>query len=458
MSPARSGRNRSQTATPTPTRPIAGLFEPQVLRIGVTGLSQSGKSTLITSLINHLENIRRGALRGQVALSMLVHGHWQREGVERPFDYDVGLHALTDHPPHWPDSTRDWSVARIELTRTRRWYQPGSRRRIIELVDYPGEWLLDLMLLDLDYGQWCRATADWLDESPRAELGAELRTRLRAIDPTAPVERAMLQQLQQDWAGFLADCRLPPQRLSRNLPGRFLIPGDAYDPRVKPFVPLLDLPADADCPPGSWGAVCAAHYESYRNEVVRPFFEQHFSQLDAQVILIDLLGAMSAGQAALKDMRAAVDAVLQPFRYGQDGWLTRLFRRRLRRVAVCASQIDHVLPEDQKRLQQLLESYLYETVQRLAGESIEMQVMAVSAVRAARLADPERPAAGLIGRDKRSGERIRFTPPGLPTSMPHNLDVRIDALPQLAPPEGLDRAQVFPGRRIDQLIAFLLAE
>jgi len=434
------------------------LFDSPITRIGVTGLSQAGKSTLITSLINHLENVRRGALKGSVSLVDCVHGQWQREGVERPFDYDAGLRALTSTPPHWPDSTRDWSVARIELQFDRPWYRGGSRRRIIELVDYPGEWLLDLILIDWDYDRWCREMAQWIEDSPRQELAGQLVEELRAINPEADCDGAYLMDLQRRWAAFLADCRLPPHRLSRNLPGRFLIPGEGYDPRVQPFVPLLspnfEAPRKADA--NSWYRTCRDHYEAYRREVVRPFFETHFRRLDAQIILVDMLGAMAAGRESLKDMQAAIDAVLQPFRYDDGGWLARLFQRRIRRVAVCATQIDHVLPEDQIRLQQLMESYLFETVQRLAGHEVDMQVMAISAVRAARLAESERPESGLIGRDKRTGQRIRFTPPTLPTHMPHDLDLKIDELPRLAPPEGLDRMHTFPGRRIDRLIDFLL--
>ncbi|OZB83825.1 MAG: hypothetical protein B7X28_01545, partial [Halothiobacillus sp. 13-55-253] len=135
-----------------------------------------------------------------------------------------------------------------------------------------------------------------------------------------------------------------------------------------------------------------------------------------------------------------------------------LFRRRIRRVAVCATKIDHLLPEDQKRMQSLLESYLYETVQRLAAEDIDVNVMAIAAVQSAKLHETPDHTQSLIGRDKRTGERIRFTPPHMPDNLPHALNLKIEDLPQLSPPEGLDRVQAFPARRIDQLLAFLLAE
>ncbi len=322
---------------------------------------------------------------------------------------------------------------------------------------------MDLSLLEWDFAQFCQTLWGWCSHSPRLELGAELIQELSAIDPMAPVDRAHLLQLQQRWADFLADCRLPPHQLSRNLPGRFLLSGTGYKPSDKPFVPLFAINLAGGMvpekfPSGSWGAVCSDSFLSYRDREARPFFERHFQRLDAQVILIDLLGAMTSGQEALKDMRAALDAVLQPFRYGPDHWLGRLFRRRIGRVAICATKIDHLLPEDQKRMQSLLESYLYETVQRLAAEDIDVNVMAIAAVQSAKLHDESDHTQSLIGRDKRSGERIRFTPPHLPDNLPHALNLKIDDLPQLSPPEGLDRVQAFPSRRIDQLLAFLLAE
>lgn len=432
-----------------------------VTRIGITGLSQAGKSTLITSLINHLENIRRGSLASHANLGLLVHGHWLRGG-EHSFDYDAGLHALTNQPARWPASTMDWSIARIEISVDRPWYSLKPRKRIIELFDYPGEWLLDLMLLEWDYRQFCRSLWAWAAQEPRHAVGASLIAELAAIDPLTSVDAAQLAVLQGRWADFLAECRIAPYQLSQNLPGRFLLSGRDFDPAESPFVPLFALGAveggsAVDFPPGSWGAVCRDNFDRYRDDQARPFFDRHFRALDAQVILIDLLGAMSAGPSALKDMRAALEGVLEPFRYQSGHWLGQLFRRRIRRVAVCATKIDHLLPDDQNRLQSLLESYLYETVQRLAAASIELKVMAIAAVQSAQRVEAGG-AGSLIGRDKRLGEKVHFTPPNLPSTMPHNLSLKIDELPQLAPPAGLDRAQVFPSRRIDQLLAFLLAD
>jgi hypothetical protein len=430
-----------------------------VTRIGITGLSGAGKSTLITAIVNHLENARRGALAGQAGLAAIRHGHWRRES-ERAFDYDRALAALTGDPPAWPESTRDWSIARLTLDYHRRWYSLRARRRCLELFDYPGEWLLDLSLLDWDFSDYSRHWVDWLSRGPRRRIAPGLLDELAAIDPAEPVDEKRLHDLVGRWSQMLADSRLPPHRLSRNLPGRWLMPGGDYDPEAMPFLPL---PAALSLSPsswgaGSWGALCRANFDAYRDRIARPFFESHFGRLDAQVILVDLLGALRSGRPALADMRAALESILEPFRYRAEGWLSNLFRRRIRRVAIVATQIDHLLPADQARLTGLLDSYLFELTQRLAGHDIDLRLFAVSAVTAAQLREDAHGKSMLVGVDKTSREKIAFTPPSIPERMPHDLNLVIDDLPALAPPAGLDRARTFPGRRVDALLDFLIGE
>ncbi len=438
---------------------IPSLAGCPVTRIGITGLSGAGKSTLITAIINHLENARRGALSGQSGLAVIRHGRWHRE-IERAFDYDHALTALTGQPPSWPESTRDWSIARLTLDHDRRWYSLRPRRRCLELFDYPGEWLLDLSLLDWSFAEYSAHWHDWLARSPRREIAPGLLEQLQAIDPAAPIDPEQLGELAARWSVMLADSRLPPHRLSRNLPGRWLMPGEGFDPDAMPFLPLPGVVADssADYPDGSWGEVCQRHFNFYRDRVARPFFESHFGRLDAQVILVDLLGALRSGRAALADMRAALESILEPFRYRDGHWLGSLFARRIRRVAIVATQIDHLLPADQARLARLLDSYLFELTQRLADKDIELRLFAVSAVTAAQPREDERGRPMLVGTEKSSRQKIAFTPPAIPEQMPHDLDLVIDGLPTLAPPAGLDRARPFPGRRVDALLDFLIGE
>ncbi|NLY58732.1 MAG: YcjX family protein, partial [Gammaproteobacteria bacterium] len=119
----------------------------QPLRVGVTGLSRAGKTTFITSLINQLENHQRGLLARRPPFDRLEAVRWQRDGVEQPFAYLQALGSLSADPAQWPTSTTDLSRVVIDL----RFRQSGLLRRVqssrslrLEILDYPGEWLLDL--------------------------------------------------------------------------------------------------------------------------------------------------------------------------------------------------------------------------------------------------------------------------------------------------------------------------
>lgn len=130
------------------------------VRLAITGLSRAGKTAFITSLVNQLLHSgthdalplfapsREGRLVGarreqQVDLSM------------PSFAYDEAMGALNSQPPRWPEPTRDVSEIRLAL----RYRVKGSAMSMlqetamlyIDIVDYPGEWLLDLPMLNLDF-------------------------------------------------------------------------------------------------------------------------------------------------------------------------------------------------------------------------------------------------------------------------------------------------------------------
>ena len=127
------------------------FFEP-VIRLGVTGLSRAGKTVFITSLVANL--IDRGRMGQLLAASngaiRAAYLRPQPDDTVPRFDYESHLGSVLSASPHWPDSTRAVSELRLSLR-----VQPtgilgavsGPRTVHIDIVDYPGEWLLDLALL-----------------------------------------------------------------------------------------------------------------------------------------------------------------------------------------------------------------------------------------------------------------------------------------------------------------------
>src|SRR5882762_7489398 len=120
----------------------ASLVHPSV-RLGVTGLSGAGKTVFITALVHQL--LHGGRLPvfetqsgGRIARARLEP---QPDDSVPRFDYEAHLHALTQER-RWPESTSRISELRLVIE-----YQSArgkNRTLTLDIVDYPGEWLLDL--------------------------------------------------------------------------------------------------------------------------------------------------------------------------------------------------------------------------------------------------------------------------------------------------------------------------
>ncbi|MEM6307627.1 MAG: YcjX family protein, partial [Pseudomonadota bacterium] len=136
---------------------IGGLWGDTTVRLGVTGLSRAGKTVFITSLVANLLN--RGRLP-QLAGAGAIQAAYlqpQPDDTVARFEYENHLDAMMGPTPQWPASTRTVSELRLSLkiapSGLLRGVQ-GPKILHLDIVDYPGEWLLDLGLLDQSYDQW----------------------------------------------------------------------------------------------------------------------------------------------------------------------------------------------------------------------------------------------------------------------------------------------------------------
>lgn len=202
------------------------------LRLAVTGLSRSGKTAFITAFVNQLLHVHSGArmpLFSPVREERLlgVKRIPQRDlGIQR-FTYDEGLAQLCGTPPAWPTPTRGVSEIRLAL----RYRSNDSLLRhfkdtstlYLEIVDYPGEWLLDLPMLEQDYLAWSRQMTGLL-QGERAEWAKPWLELCKACDPLAPADENRLAAIAQAYTDYLLRCK--SEGLHFIQPGRFVLPGD----------------------------------------------------------------------------------------------------------------------------------------------------------------------------------------------------------------------------------------
>ena len=157
------------------------------LRLGVTGLSRAGKTVFITALIQNLTRSGRLPVFRVTAENRLTRAVLQPQpddAVPR-FAYEDHLAALSGPERHWPQSTRRISELRLTLEFERRsgWWQ-GPASLTLDIVDYPGEWLLDLPLLSKSYAAWSRETLEASAGANRAMLASDWRAFTLGLDPS----------------------------------------------------------------------------------------------------------------------------------------------------------------------------------------------------------------------------------------------------------------------------------
>jgi predicted YcjX-like family ATPase len=364
----------------------AGLFSPS-LRLGVTGLSRAGKTVFISALIHNLVHGGRLPLfeaqkSGRIARAFLEE---QPDDAVPRFQYEDHVAALVEERI-WPESTRAVSELRltIEYESASAWNRMFSAGKLsVDIVDYPGEWLLDLPLLGKSFADFSREAFEMAESPARVELSAQWRALSAGADPNGDADEMMARRLAETFTAYLKACKLDEKALSTLPPGRFLMPGDLEGSPALTFAPLPGLD-DGRARSGSLRAMMERRFDAYKTHVIKPFFREHVARLDRQIVLIDALQALNAGPDAMADMERAVTEILACFRPGRGSLLTDLFSRRIDRILIAATKADHLHHESHDRLQAIVRRLADRAIARANFTGADVDVVAMAAVRATR--------------------------------------------------------------------------
>jgi len=405
------------------------LFDP-TLRLGVTGLSRAGKTVFITSLVANL--IDRGrmpqlvaAAEGRVLTAVLQP---QPDDTVPRFDFEAHYAALTAPEPRWPESTRAVSQLRLSLRLRSGGLlggMTGPRTVHLDIVDYPGEWLLDLGLLGKSYDQWSADALARMDDRPGGDAA---QAALAAADCAAKLDEATAQGLAQGFTAYLRAARAAG--FSDCTPGRFLLPGEMEGSPVLTFAPLPPGPARR----GSLRAAFARRFDAYKARVVQPFFRDHFARLDRQIVLVDALGAIHDGPRAVEDLRRTMADTLGAFRPGANSWLGRLLgARRVDRILFAATKADHLHHSQHGKLTAIMGALVKDARARADFAGARTEAMSIAALRATveETRDHDGRRLDVVrGRLLDGGRQAAFHPGDLPEDPGALLSVARDGAPR----------------------------
>ncbi|MCQ9059461.1 YcjX family protein [Vibrio alginolyticus] len=357
------------------------------VRIAVTGLSRAGKTAFITSLVNQLlhtathDNLPLLTAARDKRLIGAKREPQSNMMVPR-FAYDEAMSQIHATPPQWPVPTRDVSEIRLALK-----YKPNkttkkllSKTAIlnVDIIDYPGEWLLDLPLLDMDFATWSQTQFDAL-KGQRGDLAKAWLSELEKVDLCTEVNEKLLEKVAHTYTEYLHSCK--DSGLHWVQPGRFVLPGELAGAPVLQFFPCR-ADSESKASKGSNLAMLEARFQEYQQKVVKAFYKHHFATFDRQIVLVDCLQPLNAGDEAFYDMRQALEQIMHSFRYGRSSFLRRLFSPKIDKVLFAATKADHITPDQHPNLVSLLQQMVHPAWQTAAYENIEMSCMSIASIQA----------------------------------------------------------------------------
>lgn len=325
-----------------PTR--KGEIGVRTIFVGLTGLSRSGKTVFLTSAIHdfvqhtglEMDEFRFNGWR------YVGHPQLLPQGV-LPFPQQALVKAFREDPPRWPLSTVDVTEFRIHL----QFLHENNRRRegTVVFVDYPGERLVDVALLDTSYEDWSESA--WVQlHHPSHSAQAAARDFLAVIQSLQPDTRGAIsenkrQVAQHAFGAFCASARKARQVIAPVLP--VLLAEQRHGGVCTPFFPLKR--EDRQRLP-KLHRLLKQQYAAYLKSAVSPFLRR-IGACSHQIVLVDVLDILRSGTEKYDEIQEQMQRVLHCYRKINRGWLRYLGskvplvgRPLIRRVSFGATKAD----------------------------------------------------------------------------------------------------------------------
>jgi hypothetical protein len=464
--------SRLKNAADSTLEGLAAAFDASPLgqrrhRIAVTGLQRSGKTVFITAFAHALRTAAQAPMASFPFFPWRTHVHavelLEIPGVPR-FPFEERLDQLLAEQPTWPAPTTGLSGLRVRI----RHGDVGLLRSVVsseattdlDLIDYPGEWLLDLPMLTQSFRDWSLQMEELANSAGRHDIATPWLDAVRALDPAAPENPAELARIGTLYRDYLLRCR-QDRSLCFVQPGRFALADETVDP-ASLFFPLSSVRSGVLAPrSGTMGAALLRRHADYLKRV-RQFYGEVFGRLGKQVLLVDLLSALQQGHEAFADLGLAIRSISDAFDALRHPLLRLLPIARVDRLALAATKADHVTADQHANLVNLLRDLIGEPfLQATARQSGLMAVASVKATTDLKLKVNSLATPFLRGIPAGRDEVLDLQPGVIPGSIPAadqwgelGFNIRRFEPPRLG---AAFRDRPLPHVNLDKVLQFLLA-
>jgi hypothetical protein len=309
--------------------------------IAITGLSRAGKTVFLTSLADNLEKNKDWQSELNYKTAFIPEG--------QSFNYKQYRKKIIEGK--WPSGTNKLSNLKIELR--------GLNDKIIKrlnFIDYPGEWILDFKLLNMDFVQWSRDCYNIYGE----------REELAIFYKTLDLEDSTLEELSRLFKKGLKD--LKEKAHFYNLtPGRFIMPDGEEDNEKMIFFPMNLV----ECSNKELRKIqqtdrykqCEKNYKYYRKNYIKI---KEFKNFDKQIVLIDIFEMLYNGHDANQNIQEAIKAMFRQYEYERYAVLNKIGSlfgiKAINDTAIVATKSDLISSDHIDNYEMLLDKVVEDTI------------------------------------------------------------------------------------------------